>query len=136
VRETDQLAETITALQHAAAIFRETGDRHREGIAPNNLSIALQEVRWFTEAIAACQDAAAIFRETGDEYLERIALGNLDEARAARQPDPAGGPANAQPCWSAVVRADGVFVIYGPPDMTAQPLSASAAAISMATCSP
>ena len=32
--------EAITAHQDAAAIFRETGDRHREDIAVNNLKRA------------------------------------------------------------------------------------------------
>jgi len=34
------------------------------------------------------------------------------------------------------LRACSVFVLYGPPEMTAQPRSASAAAISVATCVP
>ena len=62
--------EAITAYQDAAAIFRETGDRHGEGIALNNLGMALREVRRFEEAITAAQDAAAIFRETGDRHRE------------------------------------------------------------------
>ena len=69
--------EAITACQDAAAIFRETGDRHGEGMALNNLGIALREVRRFEEAISAHQDAAAIFRETGDRHGEGMALGNL-----------------------------------------------------------
>jgi hypothetical protein len=32
--------EAITACQDAAAIFRETGDRHREGTALGNLKAA------------------------------------------------------------------------------------------------
>jgi hypothetical protein len=32
--------EAITACQDAAAIFRETEDRHREGVAVNNLKLA------------------------------------------------------------------------------------------------
>jgi len=32
--------EAITAHQDAAAIYRETGDRHREGITVNNLETA------------------------------------------------------------------------------------------------
>ena len=69
--------EAITALQDAAAIFRETGDRHGEGMALNNLGSALLEVRRFEEAITAHQDAAAIFRETGDRHGEGDALTNL-----------------------------------------------------------
>jgi Flp pilus assembly protein TadD len=40
--------------------YRETGDRHGEGRALNNLGLALLEVRRFEEAISAHQDAAAI----------------------------------------------------------------------------
>jgi len=43
---------------HAAAIYRETGDRHREGSALNNPGNALRAVRRFDEAITAHQDAA------------------------------------------------------------------------------
>ncbi len=77
--------EAITACQNAADFFQETGDRHGEATALNNLGLALQEARRFEEAITAHQDAAAIFRETGDQHYERIAMGNLAAARAARQ---------------------------------------------------
>ncbi len=69
--------EAITAHQDAAAIFRETGDRHSEGMALGNLGLALRQVRRFDEAITAHQDAVAIFRETGDRHGEGMALGNL-----------------------------------------------------------
>jgi tetratricopeptide (TPR) repeat protein len=59
------------------AIYRETGDRHREGGALGNLGLALVEVRRFEEAVTAHQDAAAIFRETGDRHREGMALNNL-----------------------------------------------------------
>jgi tetratricopeptide (TPR) repeat protein len=77
------LEEAITAHQDAAAISRETGDRHREGDALNNLGVALREAGRLEEAITAHQDAAAIFRETGDEHSENGALNNLknDQAR-------------------------------------------------------
>jgi tetratricopeptide (TPR) repeat protein len=78
-----RFAEAISALQDAAAIYRETGDRHGEGTALNNLGLALQEVRRFEEAISALQDAAVIFRETGDRHREGMALRNLKSARAA-----------------------------------------------------
>jgi tetratricopeptide (TPR) repeat protein len=77
--------EAITAHQDAAAIFRETGDRHSEGSALNNLGAALREVRRFDEAITACQDAAAIFREAGDHDREGSALNNLKMAQAAQE---------------------------------------------------
>ena len=63
--------------QDAAAIYRETGDRHGEGIALDNLGLALEGVRRFEEAITACQDAAAIHRETGDRHGEGMASATL-----------------------------------------------------------
>ena len=51
------MEEAITAHQDAAAIFRETGDRHGEGMALDNLGVALREAGRFEEAITAHQDA-------------------------------------------------------------------------------
>ena len=79
------MEEAITAHQDAAAIFRETGDRHGEGTALDNLGLALREVGRLEEAITAHQDAAAIFRETGDRHREVIALNNLESDRAAQR---------------------------------------------------
>ena len=79
-----QFDEAITAHQDAAAIYRETGDRHGEGGALNNLGVALVEVRQFDEAITAHQDAAAIYRETGDPHREDMAVNNLKRAQAAK----------------------------------------------------
>jgi Flp pilus assembly protein TadD len=73
----------MSAHQDAAAIFRETGDRHGEGMALNSLGIALREVQRFEEAISAHQDAAAIFPETDDGHSEDMALRNLDADRVA-----------------------------------------------------
>ena len=56
---------------------RQTGDRHGEGTALNNLGNALHEARRFDDAITAHQEAAAIFQETGDSHGEEIALNNL-----------------------------------------------------------
>lgn len=47
------------------AIYRETGNRHGEGVALDNLGNALEEVRRFEEAITAHQEGLAIYRETG-----------------------------------------------------------------------
>ena len=70
--------EAITAYQDAAAIYRETGDRHGEGDALDNLGLALREAGRVEEAITAHQEAAAIYRETGDRHDEGIALNNLE----------------------------------------------------------
>ncbi|MEV4892443.1 NB-ARC domain-containing protein, partial [Nonomuraea sp. NPDC055795] len=72
----DQLAVNFVAL----ACMREVGDRRGEGVALNNLGLALQEVRRFEEAIAAHEQAAAIFREVGDRRGEGSALNNRGNA--------------------------------------------------------
>lgn len=41
----------ITAHEHAREIHRETGNRHREGTACNNLGLALRAVRRFDEVL-------------------------------------------------------------------------------------
>lgn len=43
----------ITAHEHAREIHRETGNRHREGTACNNLGLALRAVRRFDEVLTA-----------------------------------------------------------------------------------
>ena len=68
LREVRRFEEAITAHQDAAAIYRETGDRHREGEALNNLGLALVGVRRFEEAIAVHEDSVAMYRETGDRH--------------------------------------------------------------------
>ena len=40
LQEVRRFEEAITAHQDAAAIYRETGDRHGEGMALNNLGVA------------------------------------------------------------------------------------------------
>jgi tetratricopeptide (TPR) repeat protein len=84
LREVGRFEEAIGADQDAAAIYRETGDRHSEGVTLANLGLALQEVQRFEEAIGAYQDAAAIYRETGDRHGEGTALENLELVRAAQ----------------------------------------------------
>ncbi|MFE0156553.1 tetratricopeptide repeat protein [Nonomuraea sp. NPDC059007] len=55
------------------------GDRYGEGMALNNLGIALTEVRRFEEAITGHKQATAIFREVDDDHLLSIAQRNLAE---------------------------------------------------------
>jgi len=76
--EVGRFDEAITALQDAVATFRETGDRHGEGVALDNLGNALRYAGRFDEAITAHQDAVGIFRETGDRQGEDIVLRNLE----------------------------------------------------------
>jgi len=70
----------------AVTIFKETGDRHREGMALNNLGGALDRADRVEEAITAHQDAVTIFKETGDRHREGGSLNNLGLAldRAGR----------------------------------------------------
>ena len=75
----DLLATSIISLDAT----RRLGDRTGEGVALNNLGIALQRARRFQEAITAGQDAAAIHRATGDRHREGMALGNLGLALQA-----------------------------------------------------
>jgi tetratricopeptide (TPR) repeat protein len=77
LQEVRRFEDAITVYEHAVTIFRETGHRHREGTALNNLSGALRDVRRFEEATAAHQSAVAISRETGDHHREGMALNNL-----------------------------------------------------------
>jgi tetratricopeptide (TPR) repeat protein len=78
-------ADMITISSLARDIHQESGDRHREGDAWNNLGTALQEVRRFEEAIEAHTRARDIYQESGDRHREGDAwnsLGNaLDEMR-------------------------------------------------------
>jgi tetratricopeptide (TPR) repeat protein len=59
---------------------RRIADKAREGIAMNNLGVALREIRRFKDAIIACQDAVVIHRELGDRRGESDALNNLGAA--------------------------------------------------------
>jgi len=81
VRFQDLRHTGTTMAQDAAAIFRDTGDRHREGIALGNLGDALREAGRTREAAAAYRDAAAVFRETGDPDSEHRALQDLQQAQ-------------------------------------------------------
>ncbi len=77
LREIRRFDEAITAHYQDLAICLETGDRHGEGAALNNLGNALQDVRRFDEAITAHQNAATIYQETSDRHSEGTALNNL-----------------------------------------------------------
>ena len=72
--------EAITAHERAGEIYRETGDRHGEGMAATNLGNALQQVGRFEEAITALERAGEIYRETGDRHSEGVAATNLGNA--------------------------------------------------------
>jgi tetratricopeptide (TPR) repeat protein len=72
--------EAITTGELAVKAARQSGNRHGEGMALNNLGLALREVRRFEEAIAAHELAAQIRRESGDRHNEGAALNNLGVA--------------------------------------------------------
>jgi hypothetical protein len=80
----------MVACQDAAAIFRDTGDRHGEGLALEGPGRVLEEAGRSREAMTAYRDAIASYRETGDQYREGITRENLDRAR------PLQGPARGQ----------------------------------------
>src|SRR5690606_17764299 len=72
----------ITITTTAVEIFRQTDDRHGEGVALNSLGLALQEVRRFDEAITAHPQAVEIFRQTDDRHgdgVVPISLGRVLE---------------------------------------------------------
>lgn len=69
--------EAITAYQDAAAIFRETGDRHSEAQTLDNLGNTYQEEMQQPSRAATCWREAAAMRDADDpeeaERLERLA---------------------------------------------------------------
>jgi tetratricopeptide (TPR) repeat protein len=71
------LEAAAAAQRDAAVIYRETGDRHGEGMAMTGLGVALTGMRRFSEAIRAHEAAVGIFRETRDRHGEGLALDNL-----------------------------------------------------------
>ena len=83
------------------------------------------------EAHIAAQEAQLIAQiaNGGHRRADERAAGTANLTRRLR-------PANGQPRWSTMVRAYSVFVLYEPHEMIAKPLSASAAAISVATWLP
>ena len=96
------------------------------GIALGNLGLLLHRAGRFDEAITAYQDAA-VFRQTATHTMSASRGGDnpgRSQDRATGLRLTAASTANltqrlvqqdAQPPWSAMVRADGVFIIYGPP---------------------
>ncbi|MZE50965.1 hypothetical protein GTY86_06460, partial [Streptomyces sp. SID5770] len=82
------------------AICRELGDRHSEGIALNNLGVALREVRRFDEAVHAHTQAILILDELNDQHNKDQAQRALDTTLAKMRRGwrrwfrrkPAGGP--------------------------------------------
>ncbi|MFC7717262.1 tetratricopeptide repeat protein [Nonomuraea recticatena] len=73
-RALDDLLITTTI---AYASATQLGDYHREGVALNNLGLALSEVRRFDDALVAHQGAATIFDELDDRHREGGARNNL-----------------------------------------------------------
>jgi hypothetical protein len=62
--EVRRFGEAVTAHQDAAVIYRETGDRHREGRTLGNLAVALRKKRQIRKALAAEYAAAVIRRDS------------------------------------------------------------------------
>ena len=59
-----RFGEAVTALQDAVVIFRETGDRHGEGMALTNLAVVLRKNRQIRKAFAAAYAGVVIRRES------------------------------------------------------------------------
>jgi tetratricopeptide (TPR) repeat protein len=81
LREVRRFEEAISAHRDAAAIYRETGDRHCEGQPLGNLARAYQEMQQGGRAAECWQEAAAVMRDAGD-YEE---AGRLDQQAANAQ---------------------------------------------------
>ena len=78
--------EAITACQDAAAISRESRNRHREGMALNNLGLALRLLRRPDKSISAHEGCDSHLLGDGDGHHQGIALNNLGLAlRQARR---------------------------------------------------
>jgi tetratricopeptide (TPR) repeat protein len=90
LQQARRFGEAISACQDAAAIYRETGDQHREGMALGNLGSAYAGLRRFEEAIDCYQQNIAICRETGDRHGEGQTLGNLGNLPGAAATRPGG----------------------------------------------
>jgi hypothetical protein len=71
-----QREEAVAAHRRAVEIFRQAGDRHREGQALDNLGLTLRQARLYEEAVDAHRRAVEIFRQAGDRD-EADALGSL-----------------------------------------------------------
>ena len=72
--------DAITTAHHALTAARHLDDQLSEGVALNNLGLALAEVRRFEEAVTAHTQAVDIFRESADRHREGTALNNLGNA--------------------------------------------------------
>ena len=77
LREARRFEEAISAHQDAAAIYRETSDRHGEGMALGNLGGVYQEMGQPGRATECWRAAAEAMRDAGDDEeaarLERLA---------------------------------------------------------------
>ncbi|AOS61467.1 tetratricopeptide repeat protein [Actinoalloteichus hymeniacidonis] len=91
-------AAVIEAHRQAAILFNESEDRHGEGIAWNNLGLALQETDQFIEAANAHQTAAGLFEQTGDLPGQGLAFQHLGTALAA-----AGRQSQALSAWQSAL---------------------------------
>jgi len=78
----ERLDEAIDAHQRAGDLFRETGDRHGEGMSWNNLGLTLEQVGRFEEAIDAHQRDIAICDEFSDRYGKAQTLNDLGGVHA------------------------------------------------------
>ena len=86
--------DAAAAHRQALEIYREAGDRKREGLSLANLALA--EARLDGEAaVATCEEAAAILREVGERTAEGQVLTNLGALHHRAGRDDA-----AHRCWA------------------------------------
>jgi tetratricopeptide (TPR) repeat protein len=80
----DLLNEATDVSRRAADLFAAAGDRHNQGVALDNLCVALGKTGHVAEAVAAGERAIAIFTETGEQAALTKATNHLAAARAAK----------------------------------------------------
>ncbi len=72
-----QYTKAIEYYEQALAIAREVGNRSSEGIALNNVGLAMANLSQYTKAIEYYEQALVIAREVGNRSVEGTILNNL-----------------------------------------------------------
>ncbi len=71
----------IYMAQELQTMSRESGDRHREAVATNNLGHVLCDFGRYSEAVGLLEAAERLYAETGDHVWSARAREKLEEAR-------------------------------------------------------
>ena len=75
--ETSQFQEALQSYQQALSIYRELGDRAREGATLHNIGAVYRKLGQYPEALKHFQQALVIRREVGDRAGEGTTLHNI-----------------------------------------------------------